>query len=54
MKQMPFISAMKNYFGIKSGQTSLEFMAEIKALTAEDREWFKANLPKVGYEIVAA
>ena len=26
----------------------------LKALTAEDREWFKLNLPKVGYEIVVA
>lgn len=54
MKQMTFISAMKDYFGMKSGQTSMEFMGEIKALTAADRDWFKANLPKVGYEIVAA
>lgn len=54
MKQMTFISAMKDYFGMKQRQTSMEFMAEIKALTVQDRDWFKANLPSVGYEIVSA
>lgn len=53
MKQMTFIAAMKDYFG-SNGKTSLEFMAEIKALTSTDREWFRANLPSVGYDIVAA
>lgn len=54
MKQMTFISAMKDYFGMKAGQTAMDFMQEIKALTSEDRDWFKANLPSVGYEIVSA
>ena len=54
MKKLTFIAAMKDYFGTKAGQTSVEFMKEIKELTNEDREWFRANLPKVGYEIVSA
>lgn len=54
MKKSTFIAAMKEYFGLKSGQTSMEFMAEIKALDATEREWFKTNLATVGYEIVAA
>lgn len=54
MKQLTLIAAMRDYFGILPGKTSMDFMAEIKALTAADRDWFKANLPNVGYEIVAA
>lgn len=54
MKQMTFITAMKDYFGMHPNQTAMEFMQEIKALTPQDRDWFKANLPSVGYEIVSA
>jgi hypothetical protein len=51
---MSFAAAMLDYFGKKQGESSLEFMAEMKALTPEDKAWFRANLPSVGYEIVNA
>jgi len=54
MKRMTFVQAMKDYFGLRPEQTPTGFMHEMKALTSEDREWFKANLPKVGYEIIVA
>ena len=54
MKKMTFVAAMKDYFGYKTGQTPTSFMQEMKALTDEDKAWFRANLPSVGYEIVNA
>jgi len=54
MKDMTFLSAMREYFGMKASQTAMEFMQEIKALTSEERDWFKVNLATVGYNIVAA
>ena len=54
MKQMTFLSAMREYFGMKPNQTAMEFMQEIKALSAAERDWFKSHLATVGYEIVSA
>lgn len=51
MKLMAFVAACKDYFGLKPGQTLGEFAQEIKALTEEDRAWFKAEFTKVGYQI---
>ncbi len=51
MKKMTFMVAMRDYFGMKPGQKLMEFMAEIKALSADERAWFKANLGTVGYEV---
>lgn len=53
-KQMTFASAMKDFFGMKKDQRPIDFMQEIKALTAEDRDYFTKGLATVGYEIVAA
>lgn len=50
-KQMTFAAAMKDYFGFHPNQTISGFMQELKALTDEDKKWFRANLPSVGYEI---
>jgi hypothetical protein len=44
---------MKDYFGFLPGQNMTAFFAELKALSAEDREWFKANLLSVGYQVIA-
>jgi len=49
MKEMSLIAALKDYFGFKPGQTMTEFMAEIRELTQEDRDWFKREFVKVGY-----
>lgn len=54
MKQMTFITAMKDYFGLKANQTAMDFMQEIKTLNPIEREWFRTNLATVGYEIIAA
>lgn len=52
MQQASFVKACKDYFGFKPGQTMSEFMAELKALNAEDREYFKRHFKSVGFEIV--
>jgi hypothetical protein len=51
-KVMSFIQAMKDYFGLQEGKSNVDFLREIKALTIEDKKWFRENLPKVGYKIV--
>lgn len=51
MQQMSFTKAVSEYFGKKPGQTLMELQAEIKALTPEDREYFKREFVKVGIEI---
>lgn len=53
MKQMSLTAACKDYFGYKPGQTLGEFMAEVKALTTEDRAYFKREFLVAGYEINA-
>ena len=49
MKQMTLIQAMNDFFA--SPKIS---MAEMKKLETDDREYFKQELEKVGYEIIAA
>lgn len=44
----PFALAMRDYFDNVS-KTAAEFMLEIKALTEADRDYFKAELTRVGY-----
>lgn len=53
-KQMTFIVAMKDFFGLKPGQNAADFMKEVRALDDADRAYFKAGLEKNGYEIVQA
>ena len=53
MKQLTSVKAMLDYFGT-NGKDNMAFMKEMKALTDEDKAWFRANLPSVGYEIVNA
>ena len=48
---MSFTAACKDFFGYQTGQTLGEFMAEVKELTTADREYFKKEFVKVGYEI---
>lgn len=54
MKRMTFAAAMRDYFGVLPGGNAASFFAELKALTDEDKAWFRANLPSVGYEIVSS
>ena len=53
MAQMTFTKAINEFFGKKPGQTLMELQAEIKALTPEDREYFKREFAKVGIEVVS-
>ena len=50
--QITFTKAIVEYFGKKPGQTTNEFMQELKALTDEDRAYFKREFAKIGYEII--
>jgi hypothetical protein len=52
VKKMSFIVAMRDYFSFGEGGTITTFMKELKALTVEDRVFFKKGLETVGYEIV--
>lgn len=51
MKELSFIGACREFFGYKPGDTLKEFSAEIKALTAKDREELTAMFPSVGITI---
>lgn len=53
MKKMGFVSACKEYFGLKEGQTLTQFAQELKALTAKDKADLSAMFATVGYEISA-
>ena len=50
-KTMSFVQAMMHYFGKHPGQTTQQFAQELNALAAEDKAWFRANLPSVGYNL---
>ena len=44
---MSLIVALKSYFGFKPGQTTGDFMTEIKALDEADRAYFKRLLEDI-------
>lgn len=52
MKQMTFMQACKDFFGVKPGQTPMDFLKEIKALTESDKQEISECLKANGYEIV--
>lgn len=51
-KKLTFMGACKDFFGLKPGQTALQFGQEIKALTDADKAEIKDGLEKNGYEIM--
>lgn len=51
MQKFAFMAACRHYFGLKPQQTLSEFAQEVKALSDEDRAWFKREFVKVGYEV---
>jgi len=51
MKTLAFMAAMKDFFGFNNGQTLSQFAAECKALSEEDKAYFKAGLEQNGYII---
>lgn len=52
MKKLTFVAAMKDYFGLLPNETNIGFMAEIKALSPDERAHFTTLLATVGYEVV--
>lgn len=48
-----FMVACREYFGMKQGQSPMQFMQETKALTEKDREEIVAGLTKLGFNIQA-
>jgi hypothetical protein len=53
MKDAAYPVAMKEFFGARPGTkgTATEFMAELKALTDEDKEFFRKELASVGFKV---
>mgnify|MGYP003440181037 CR=1 FL=1 len=52
MKKMQFTAAMKDFFGFKEGQGLKDFHAEIKALSDDEKQWFRVNLEATGHYII--
>lgn len=53
-KTFTFMSACRDYFGTKEGQTAMDFGKELKQLTEADRAEIKQGLEAIGYVIHAA
>jgi hypothetical protein len=54
MKKLTFMAACRDFFGVREGQTAMDFGKELKQLTEADRAEIKAGLQQNGYEIIAA
>jgi hypothetical protein len=52
-KTHTFMSACRDFFGTKEGQTAMDFGKELKQLTEADRAEIKAGLQSLGYVIHA-
>jgi hypothetical protein len=48
MPQIGFVKAMKDFFGPLPGQSVLQFGAELKALSHEEKREFAASLHAIG------
>lgn len=53
MKETTFVSACREYFGLKPGETLQEFLAEVKQLNEADRKELIGLFPSVSYTIKA-
>lgn len=51
MRQMTLIGAVKMHCAIPDESLS-DFSQQYKKLTDEDKDWFRANFPAIGIEIV--
>lgn len=51
-KEYSFIAACKDFFGNLPEQTNMQFAAEVKALTDDDRAEIKAGLMAQGYKVI--
>jgi hypothetical protein len=50
MPQVGFVKAMKDFFGLLSGQTIQQFGAELKALSYEEKLEFALGLRGIGID----
>lgn len=51
-KAMTFMQACRDFFGLKAGQTNIQFAQEYKALPPEDRAEIRKGLEEKGYVII--
>lgn len=42
------IVRIRDYFGMKPGQTLAEFSAEVKSLTEADKAWLRSEFERMG------
>jgi len=52
MKEMTFMQACRDFFGLLPNQAPLDFGKEIKQLTEADRAQISVGLEKNGYKIM--
>jgi hypothetical protein len=50
MPQTGFVKAMKEFFGLLPGQSLLQFGAELKALSHEEKRDFAQGLRSIGID----
>ena len=53
-KPMSFPVAMRDFFGYRAGDTLKDFQAELKALSSDDKSFFRAGLEQNGYTLTPA
>lgn len=51
MIEQTFATAMRKFFGSLPGQSLQDFMAELKKLDDNDRNYFRAEFLKIGIKI---
>lgn len=50
-KETSFPTAMREFFGLKPGETLKDFLVELRGLNDKDRAYFRALLEGAGYKI---
>jgi hypothetical protein len=51
-QQVTFLQAAKDFFGLKPGQASMDFLRELRELTDSDRAEIIEGLKVQGYDII--
>ena len=54
MEKIGFTAGCLKFFGKRPNQTNMEFMAEMRELTPEDRKDLTEMFKTVGYDIIPA
>jgi hypothetical protein len=50
MSQSGFVKAMMDFFGLRPGQTVIQFGAELKALSMDEKKEFAQSLRSIGID----